>query len=339
MRSRREVLGFAGVAAACLLLGDKASAESADFPKKISLYIGYTPGGSYDLYGRLVARHLGRFLPGQPTVVPQNMPGAGSLKAANFVYNVAPKDGSALGAVVETLALEQNLGNPTVQYDAKKFTWIARVASSNNVQIVWHTSKVQSITDAKATEAAMAGSPGNIGEIVPRLLNSVIGTKFKVIGAYPASAEGMLAMERGEVDGTTTSWATLKANKQQWLQEKKIRIILQDLPERSAELPDVPCLVELGESPADRELLSLYASGGVVGRSILAPPGLPAEVANALREGFMAMTRDPAFLADLNKTGVDVDPLPGRQLQQVVSESLHISESVRQRANTLLGRS
>jgi tripartite-type tricarboxylate transporter receptor subunit TctC len=330
---------MAGLAGAGLLVGGRTYAEPVSFQKKISLYIGYTPGGSYDLYGRLVARHLGRFLPGEPTVVPQNMPGAGSLKATNYLYNVAPKDGTALGIVVETIALEQNLGNPAVQYDARTFTWIGRVASSNNVQIVWHTSKVQSIEDAKRIEAAMAGSPGNIGELVPRLLNSIVGTKFKVIGAYPASAEGMLAMERGEVDGTTTSWATLKANKQQWLQEKKIRIILQDLPKRSAELPDVPCLVELGETAADRELLSLYASGGVVGRSILAPPGLPAEVAKALREGFMAMTRDPAFLADLNKTGVDVEPLPGEQLQQVVSDSLHISEDVRQRANTLLRRS
>jgi tripartite-type tricarboxylate transporter receptor subunit TctC len=266
------------------------------------------------------------------------MPGAGSLNAANYIYNVAPKDGTALGIVVETLALEQNLQNPAVQYDAKKFTWIGRAASSNNVQLVWHTSKAQSIEDAKQIETAMAGSPGNIGELVPRLLNSVVGTKFKVIAGYPASAEGMLAMERGEVDGTTTSWAALKSTKQDWLREKKIRVILQDLPERSPELPAVPCLVELGQTNADRELLSLYASGGVIGRSVLGPPGLPAEVAKALREGFTAMTKDPAFIADLAKANVDSDPLAGEQLEQVVSESLHISDDVRQRANTLLRR-
>jgi tripartite-type tricarboxylate transporter receptor subunit TctC len=338
MHHRRAILRLAGLGGAGLLLGRTAQAEPVVFQKKIGLYIGYTPGGSYDLYGRLVARHLGRFLPGQPTVVPQNMPGAGSLNAANYVYNIAPKDGTALGVVVETLALEQNLGNPAVQYDARRFTWIGRVASSNNVQLVWHTSKVQSFEDAKHIEAAMAGSPGNIGELVPRLLNSVVGTKFKVIAGYPASAEGMLAMERGEVDGTTTSWAALKSTKQDWLKEKKIRIILQDLPERSAELPDVPCLVELGQNPADRELLSLYASGGVVGRSILAPPGLPAEITRALRDGFMAMTGDPAFIAELTKANVDLDPLAGEQLERVVAESLHISEDVRQRANTLLRR-
>jgi tripartite-type tricarboxylate transporter receptor subunit TctC len=332
------MLGLAGLAGAGLLFGNDGRAQSVSFQKKVSLYIGYTPGGSYDLYGRLVARHLGRFLPGQPTVIPQNMPGAGSLNAANYIYNIAPKDGTALGAVVETLALEQNLGNPAVQYDARKFTWIGRVASSNNVQMVWHTSKVQSIEDAKHIEAAMGGSPGNIGELVPRLLNNVVGTKFKVIAGYPASAEGMLAMERGEVDGTTTSWAAIKSTKQQWLQEKKITIILQDLPERSAELPDVPCLVELGSTPADRELLSLYASGGVVGRSVLAPPGLPAEVAKALRDGFMAMTKDAEFVADLNKASLDMEPLPGDRLEQVVSDSLHISDYVRQRANAFLRR-
>ncbi len=265
MRNRRAVLRLAGLSGVGLLSAVRTRAESVTFEKRISLYIGYTPGGSYDLYGRLVARHLGRFLPGQPTVVPQNMPGAGSLNAANYLYNIAPKDGTALGVVVETLPLEQNLGNPAVQYDARKFTWIGRVASSNNVQLVWHTAKAQSIEDAKHIETTMAGSPGNIGELVPRLLNGVIGTRFKVIAGYPASAEGMLAMERGEVDGTTTSWAALKSSKQDWLRQKKIRVILQDLPTRSPELPDVPCLVELGETSPDRELLALYASGGVVG--------------------------------------------------------------------------
>ena len=240
--------------------------------------------------------------------------------------------------VVETLALEQNLGNPAVQYDASKFTWIGRVASSNNVQIVWHTSKVQSIKDAKHTEATMAGSPGNIGELVPRLLNTVVGTKFKVIAGYPASAEGMLAMERGEVDGTTTSWAALKSTKQDWLREKKIKIVLQDLSERSPDLPDVPCLVDLGRNEDEKQVLALYGSGGAIGRSFMAPPGVPADMTKQLRAAFMAMTRDPDFKAEVQKGGLEVDPIPGETLTEVVVRSLEIPERVRERAKAVFGR-
>jgi tripartite-type tricarboxylate transporter receptor subunit TctC len=336
MLNRRQALAVTAGAIGALAQGHRTWAQA---PKRIDLLIGYTPGGSYDLYARLVARHLGRFLPGEPTVVPQNMPGAGSLRAANFIYGAAPKDGSTIGIVTETVALEQALNNPAVQYDAAKFTWIGRVALSINVQMVWHTARVQSLADAYNTEVTFAGTgPGNVAETIPRLLHGLLCMKVRVISGYPASNEGMLAMERGEVDGTTTSWAALKSTKQNWLQERKIKVILQDLPERSPELPDVPCLVELGQTEADRELLSLYASGGVVGRSILAPPGLPAEVTKALRDGFTAMTKDPAFMADLAKANVDSDPLTGEQLEQVVSQSLHISDDVRQRANTLLRR-
>jgi tripartite-type tricarboxylate transporter receptor subunit TctC len=206
MFSRRQLFKVTAGAIA-VAAGTSARAQT---PKRIDLLIGYTPGGSYDLYARLVARHFGRFLPGEPAVVPQNMPGAGSLRAANFIYSAAPKDGSAIGIVTETIALEQALDNPAVQYDAAKFTWIGRVASSINVQLVWHTSRVQSIQDAYHTEVSFAGTgPGNIAETIPRLLSGLLGMKTKVISGYPASNEGMLAMERAEVDGSSTSWTAL----------------------------------------------------------------------------------------------------------------------------------
>ena len=168
--------------------------------KTITISIGYTAGGSYDLYGRLAARHIGRHIPGQPTVVAQNMPGAGSLKAANYLYEVAPRDGTALGVVVESIALEQALSNPAAQYDVAKFIYIGRLATSNNIFMQWHTSKVQSIEDSKRIESSLAGTgPGSIAETVPRLLNALAGTKFRLISGYPASNEAMLAMERGEV--------------------------------------------------------------------------------------------------------------------------------------------
>ena len=174
--------------------------------KNITIYVGNTAGGSYDLYGRLAARFIGKFIPGNPTVVVQNMPGAGSLRVANFIYGAAPKDGTALGIVVETVAIEQALGNSSVQYDARQYTWIGRLAASAGVHVMWHTSKVQSIEDAKKSEALVAGTgTGSVAETVPTLLNALIDTKFKIVRGYPASNEAMLAMERGEVEGVAAN--------------------------------------------------------------------------------------------------------------------------------------
>jgi tripartite-type tricarboxylate transporter receptor subunit TctC len=337
MINRRQVLGI--TAGAIGALAGKPALAQGQMPKRVDLLIGYTPGGSYDLYARLVARHLGRFLPGEPAVVPQNMPGAGSLRAANFIYGAAPKDGTALGIVTETVALEQALNNPAVQYDAANFTWIGRVAGSINVQLVWHTARVQSIHDAYKDEVTFAGTgPGNVAETIPRLLSGLLGMKIKVVSGYPASNEAMLAMERGEVDGATTSWTALKVGKQDWLREKKAKVVLQDLPERDPELADVPCLVELGRTEEEKQVLALYGSGGAIGRSIMAPPSLPADVAKALRAGFMAMTEDREFKADLQKGGLELDPLSGESLTRVVAKGLEIPDAVRQRAKSVFGR-
>src|SRR5712691_985829 len=307
--------------------------------KTITIFIGYTAGGSYDLYGRLVARHLGKHIPGQPTVIAQNMPGAGSLKAANYLYEVAPKDGTALGVVVESTALEQALANPAVQYDAAKFTYIGRVATSNNIFMQWHTAKVQSLDDARRMESSLAGTgPGSIAETVPRLLNALIGTRFKLVSGYPASTEGMLAMERGEVDGASSSWAAVKVAKQAWLREGKIRIILQTTPERIAELPQTPSLGEVGDTPEDKQVFALYASGSGIGRSVLAPPGIPTARVKALRDAFQAMVKDAEFVADLRRMNVELEPLPGEQVAQLIARTLSVPAAVRERAKLAFGR-
>jgi tripartite-type tricarboxylate transporter receptor subunit TctC len=325
-----------------LLAAKQAAAEPVEqfFARRtVTIVIGYTAGGSYDLYGRMVARHLGKHISGQPTVIAQNMPGAGSLKAANYLYELAPKDGTALGVIVESAALEQALANPAVQYDAGKFTYVGRVATSNNIFMQWHTARVQSLDDAKRMETSLAGTgPGSIAETVPRLLNATIGTKFKLISGYPASSEAMLAMERGEVDGASSSWAAVKVGKQAWLRENKIRIILQTTPERIAELPHTPSLGEIGDTPEDKQVFALYASGSAIGRSLLAPPGIPAERAQALRTAFQAMVKDPDFVAEIQRLSVDLDPLPGEQLERLVAQTLSIPAAVRARAKAAFGR-
>jgi len=339
--SERTLLAF--VSCLSLLAGATCANAQATQPsfsgKTITISIGYTAGGSYDLYGRLIARHLGKHLPGQPSVVAQNMPGAGSMKAANYIYEAAPKDGTALGVVVESAALEQALNNPAAQYDASKFAYIGRVATGNNIFMQWHSSKVQSLDDSKRIESSLAGTgPGSIAETVPKLLNSLVRTKFKLVSGYPASNEAMLAMERGEVEGASSSWAAVKVAKQAWLGEKKIKIILQTAPQRHRDLPDSPSLGEIGDTPDDKLVFALYANGSEVGRSLIGPPGMPAEHVKLLRGAFNAMVKDAEFVADIQKLNIELDPLPGEKLQEVVERALNVPEAVRERAKSAFGR-
>ena len=331
---------LAGAMAIWCLGVEVGHAQQTDFARKtITIYIGNTAGGTYDLMGRLVARHLGHFLPGNPTVVAENMPGAGSLRAANHIFNVAPKDGTALGIVTDTIAVEQALRNPAVQFDARKLTWIGRVAASNAVQIIWHTAKVQSIEDAKHFEATVAGTgAGNAAETVPTLLNAVIGTKFKIIKGYPAANEAMLAVERGEVESAVPNWATMKTTRASWLREGKAKVILQYSSERGAELPDVPALGELGDTPEAKQLLGLYASTGAIGRSFFAPPGLPPTVVKALRDAFAAMSRDAEFIADAQRINAELEIGSGEEVQKAVERTLNVPESVLQRAREIFAR-
>jgi tripartite-type tricarboxylate transporter receptor subunit TctC len=267
------------------------------------------------------------------------MPGAGTLRAANYIANVAPKNGTALGIVSESLAIEQALKNAAVQYDAAKLVWIGRLAASNAVHIMWHTSKVQSIEDAKRYEATMAGTgPGNLAEIIPTLFNAVLGTKFKIVRGYPAANESMLAMERGEVEGATVNWNTVKTAKAEWLRENKVKVIVQHLPTRGSDLPDVPALGELGDTTEGRQLLSLYANTGPIGRAFFAPPGTPAAAVKTLRDGFLAMTKDPEFLADARKINAELDIGTGDEVLKAVQQTLNVPEPVLQRAREIFGR-
>jgi tripartite-type tricarboxylate transporter receptor subunit TctC len=318
-----------------------AAAQETDFAgKTITIVIGNPAGGTFDLVGRLVARHLGAHLPGRPTVIAENMPGAGTFRAAAYIANVALKDGTALGIVSETLAVEQALGNPAVQFDAARLTWIGRVVAGNAVHIMWHTSKVHSIEDAKRFPATVAGTgTGNVSEAVPALLNAVIGTKFKVVGGYQAANETMLAMERGEVEGAGVNWSMVKSVKADWLRDKKITVILQDQPTRRPDLADVPALGELGDTMQARQLLGLYANTSVIGRAFFAPPGLAPATTETLRDGFMAMTNDPDFVADARKISADeLNVGRGDEVRAAVRQTLNVPPSVIARARQIFGR-
>jgi tripartite-type tricarboxylate transporter receptor subunit TctC len=328
-------LAWLPLACAVLAAGPAGADPVADFYKgrEIQLIIGYPPGGGYDIYGRLVAKHLGRFIPGSPGVVPQNMPGAGALKAANFLYGAAPKDGTALGIISQSTATEEVLGTPGITYQSKNFNWIGRVTSNVEIEIMWHTAPIKSMADAMVKEAVVGGSgPIAPAEVYPKVLNNVIGTKFKVISGYAGSPESCNAMEKGEVMGCLISWVGLKSGRPDWLRDKQVNIIVQYAIAKHAELPNVPTMVELGKSEEDRQILALYASGADVGRSIMAPPAIPADRVQALRAAFMKMVADARFLDDVKKQNVDLTPLSGEELQRIVRSASDVPPAVVARA-------
>lgn len=321
MRTLHQFARCLIVCAAVLSVADlRARAEEDALPKSINLYIGSGPGGGYDLYGRLAARHLGNHLPGTPSITPQNMPGAGSITAANYVYNVAPKDGSALGIVSPSVSLIEGLNSRGVRFHAARFNWIGRLASIANVTVAWHTSPVTTIDDARKKEMLIGGiSVSSPLSLLPLALNDFVGTQFKLVPGYANSNATLLAMERGEVEGSTVSWSTIRTQKPDWLAERKINILVQYALTRHQQLPDVPTAIELAKGDRERNLISLYVSAADVGYAIFAPPDLSQSRVRALRNGFDKMVKDEALLAEVAKLQIDFDPEPGVRLQELLT--------------------
>jgi tripartite-type tricarboxylate transporter receptor subunit TctC len=317
-----------------------AAAQPADpffRGRVINLYIGFAPGGTYYYFGRAVGRFIGKHIPGNPTVLVQTMQGAGSLQAANFLYAQAPKDGTAWGVVTQTLALEEALRSPGAHYKAAEFTWIGRMTSILEVHFTWKTSLGKTIEDARQHEIPVAGTgTGSPSEGYPKLLNALAGTRFKIISGYPGSTQGMLAMERGEVDGGLTSWNTLKRTKPAWLANRDVNILVQHANERHPDLRDVPTLLELARTPEGRQALAFYVSGAELGRSLLAPPDLPADRVTVLRTAFDAMLRDGEFLAEIEKSGQEFQPASGAQVQRLIEEVASAPREVVERTEAIL---
>jgi tripartite-type tricarboxylate transporter receptor subunit TctC len=314
-----------------------AEAQPSFAGKTITLTIGYGPGSGNDVYGRLIARHIGKHIPGQPNVVPQNMPGAGSFKAANYLFQAAPKDGTSLGYISQTAATEELLGSQAIQFKTAQFNWIGRIGSYNNITIFWHTSRIKTIADAMKMESTIgATGVGSAVFIYPNMMNKILGTKFKIVSGYQGTAQTSLAMERGEVEGVTMGWFPVKTNKRDWVKQKKINFLVQFLTKRHPDLPDVPTIVELARTPEEKQLFSLFANDGEVGKAILAPPGVPSATVAVMRRAFDAMTKDPAYIADTDKLQLEVDSLPGAQLQELIAGVMATPASVIERAKSVL---
>jgi tripartite-type tricarboxylate transporter receptor subunit TctC len=294
----------------------------ADFyrGKQISVMVGFSPGGSSSLYAQALTRHMGRFLPGNPSLIMQHAPGAGGLVAANNVANTAARDGTVIAITGRTAAIEPLLGNKNAKFDGRQFNWIGTANVEYTTCTLWHTAKVKTLKDAMSMEAVVGGSGADATEVIfPKAANKLVGTKFKVVLGYPGSTEILLAMERGEVEGFCgIGWTFLKLRKADWLRDKKINILYQMSLEKHPELPDVPAIIDFAKTPDDRKVFEFLFAPQEMGRPFFAPPGVPAERVKALRDAFAQTLKDPQFLADAEKMGVEVQHVGGAQIQELV---------------------
>lgn len=309
---------LAGLAAIAVLA---VPAKAADFyaGKTITLLIGASAGGGYDTQGRLMARYLGKHIPGNPNIVPQNMPSGGGLAATNYIYNVAPKDGLTI-ALVQRGMLLIKYWNPTgVRFDVGKLNWLGSLNSEVGVTLAWHTAPFKTAKDLFEKQLTVGGITGVDPETTPKLYNALAGTKFKIVTGYPGTNEIALAMERGEVAGIGDwSWSSIKATHPEWLRDKKITLLMQGAMEREPELGNLPSVLDFVKNEKSRKILELYFTQKKGARPVIASPGLPADRLQILRKAFSALKTDQAFLADAKKTNLEIAPVTSEEMDQVI---------------------
>ena len=315
------IVAFAAAAPLWPALADDVS----DFyrGKTVTLIVGYSAGGGYDIYARAIARHMGEHLPGSPKIVVQNMPGAGSIASANYLFNVAPKDGTTFATFGRGVPMEPLIGVAKVQYDASKFTWIGSAANELSVCAVTQKSQVKSWDDVKIKDAAVGGEgSGSDPDTYAMLVKGLFGARFRIVTGYPGGNDMTLAIERGELDGRCGwSWGSIKATRPDWVAgPNRLNVLMVLSTERSEELPGVPTILEKATTVRDREIVRLIVSRQAVARPFAAPPGIPAARRDALRKAFMATLNDPVFLADAKAASLEISPLAGEEVETLLSE-------------------
>jgi tripartite-type tricarboxylate transporter receptor subunit TctC len=332
------VLTIASVAMALLGAASPARAQSvADFyrGKTLSMLVGVGVGGEFDLVTRLLAKYIGRHIPGTPSTVAQNMVGASGMKVLNYVYNQAPRDGTSIVLVQPALPAAQAVGLPGVQFEAEKLRWLGTIAPSVETLVVWHATGVKSVKDARERELVIgATARGSNTYGFPALMKEFLGARFKIVTGYASGTQINLAMERGEVDGRDNSWASWKTTKPDWVKEHKITVIARFGPAVSG--LDAPAIGEMVESADERRIIELVLSGGELGRPFAVAPGVPPERVAALRAAFDAVMRDPDFLAEAAALNFDVAPIGGEALQGIVERVVNTPKDLAGRAKHFL---
>jgi tripartite-type tricarboxylate transporter receptor subunit TctC len=304
--------------------------------KTINLLIGVGVGGEYDTNARLTGRHIGKHIPCNPNVVMQNMIGASGVKMANHLFQQAPKDGTYLGALSNNLPQRQVMGDPGVQFDTSQFQWIGSISSTVLTLVTWHTTGIKTLADTKTRDVIIGtSSRGSIHYILCSVLQDFTGARFKMVTGYKSGNDMNLAVERGEIDGRVNTWSSVKVTKPTWISEHKINVLVQT-GAKARDLPNVPSLEELARNDEERQLVQLLGSAEKLGRPLVTTPGVPPERLVALRAAFDETMKDPAFLEEAKKSNVEVDPMTGAELQQVVAKVMKTPPAVIARAKSFL---
>ncbi len=336
-----RLLQIAAVASAVLVPTTPARADkTADFFRQsgVTIVVGFVVGGGYDVYARLLGRHMGRHIPGNPSIIIRNMPGAGSMAAANYIYTNAPKDGSTIGTFSRSIPTQPLFDRQGVQFDALKLNWIGSPASEVSVIFSPKANGFKSLDDLRSRPMRVPASGlGADSAIYPFVTNAILGTRLKVVTGYQGSGDFMLAIERGEVDGMGgSSISTLRSTRPQWLKDKLIDVHLQLALNKHPDFPDVPLIVDLAKSPEDKKVLELIFSRQLIAFPFAAPPNIPEDRLNALREGFEKTLRDPQFLAEAEKFGIEVAPVSASEIMNILTSAYSAAPSILERARSIV---
>jgi tripartite-type tricarboxylate transporter receptor subunit TctC len=329
-------------ASLALLLGGVSATradEVADFyaTTQVTLVVPAGAGGGYGLYGQIMSRHIGNHIPGKPTVVVQFMAGGGGIVAANYLYNTAPKDGSVISGLFSTLPVTQALRPSGARFDATRFAWLGSVAPMVNAVGVWHEAPASSLEELRRTEVVM-GATGKAADLYlyPKIMNELLGTKFKIVLGYEGSGSVLLAIENGEAHGMAMGLEPWRSTRPEWISQGKVKLIAQNGLERDPSLPGVPTLVELATSEEDKALMRFIATPAALGRVVAAPPGIPEARLAALRKAFMDTVNDPAFIKDVTERGLTVDPAPAEKILEIIRQAQATPPAVIERTKQLL---
>lgn len=324
--------------AAIFLLAVSPSVAQETISGQVMIYAAGTAGGGVDLFGRLLGRHIGRHIPGEPNVVVQVMPGAGGIRAANFLVQQAPRDGTAMAIFAGGPILEPLIGDRNPGYDMSQFTWIGAISKDVSLCIVRRESPAKTFADATRQQVTVAGTgAGSETDTFPLVLNELLGSKFKVITGYLGSQQTILAIESGEVDGRCGwSLSSLKSTKPDWLRDRRVNVLVQMALAKSPDLPDAPLVMDLARDEADRQLLTLLLGTTAIARPFVAPPGVPEGRARLLRRAFDATMADPAFLKEAEMMRADVEPTTGEDVQAIVAAMYATPKDVVARARKLI---
>lgn len=335
----RKAISGTVLASSVLLAASCHSAFADDFYKgrKIDVIIGYSAGGTYDAIGRLLSRHMPKYIPGSPTMIPQNLPGSGSIKAILTLYSVAPKDGTSLAMITRGYPIEPLFYPETAKYDPSRFNPIGSTSREVSVGVVWHTKPFRSLADLQERELVVGatGSTDDTGRF-PMILKNLTGAKIKIVQGYPGGNNVTQAMEAGEVDGRFGwSWGSVKSRSRDWLADKKIRILIQMAPGKAKDLPDVPLIMDLARTEIDRQALELAFAPQTVAWPLVAPPDVPQDRITILRRAFDRTMQDQQFLAEAEKLAIDIEPVTGEEMQKVVIRITSLNRSAIDRALAL----